>query len=145
MKDCLIIGPETAEHYNQIYELLRAKVLRIGVWCVKWLLGKGPNAIAAYWYTTLKVERPEEKKLVLTKTYNEQDYPTYDNYPAIECNKNKNIPTDYYGKIGVPISFFKYYPELDYEVIERRGDLVLNGKKLFQRLIIQKRPGNNNS
>lgn len=80
------------------------------------------------------------KRRQLTKTYNPDDYPTYDNAPdIIECGNKSNIPVDYTGKIGVPISFFCYYPELPYEILEKRGDLVLNGKRLFERLIIRRK------
>lgn len=48
----------------------------------------------------------------LTKTYNPEEYPKYDNYDAIEVSKTKNIPMDYTGLMGVPINFLsKYNPE----------------------------------
>lgn len=141
MKDCLLIGPVTALMYKDVYPLIIYKVFKVGVWCLKWQLSKDkPNAIASYWFTTLQVNRPEEKKLKLTKTYNPDDYPRFDNAPdIIECKKNVVIPKDYQGKIGVPITFLKYYPELDYEVIEHRGDLKLNGKTVYERLIIRRK------
>ena len=135
MKDCLIIGPAYAFSYNDAVKLLIEKVLKVGI-CVVHLT----DNIASYWFTTLQVNRPEEKKLILTKTYNENDYPRFDNAPdTIECKKNVLIPKDYQGKMGVPISFLKYYPELDYEILEKRGDLVLNGKQMFERLIIRRK------
>ena len=83
------------------------------------------------------MERPDDKKLVLTKKYN-NDYRVYDNYDAIECT-SKDIPTDYEGKIGVPITFFKYYNYLPYNVLDLRADLKLNNKQLFTRLIIRRK------
>lgn len=140
MKDCLIIGPVTALMYNDVYPLLRDKVLKIGIWTLKWIIVKDKSVVGAYWFTTLHVNRPEEKKLILTKTYNENDYPRFDNAPdTIECKKNVLIPKDYQGKMGVPISFLKYYPELPYEILEKRGDLKLNGKQMFERLIIRRK------
>lgn len=139
MKDCLIIGHPTALMYNDVYPLLRDKVLKVGVWTLNWIIVKDKSVVGAYWCTTLQVNRPEEKKLILSKNYNQEDYPRYDNYDAIECKKNVLIPKDYQGKMGVPISFLKYYPELDYEILELRTDLKLNGKDKFARLIIQKK------
>lgn len=140
MKDCLILGPGTVMHYKDVYPLLKDKVLKVGIWCIKWQLSKGkPNATIGYWCTTLQVNRPEEKKLILSKDYNQEDYPRYDNYDAIECKKNVLIPKDYQGKMGVPITFLKYYPELDYEVLEHRGDLKLNGKTVYERMIIRRK------
>ena len=133
MKACLIIGPAYALGYKETYPLLRDKILQLGIWTVKW--GK----IACNWFTTLSVERPLEKKLVLVKIYTPDDYPTYDNAPdIIEC-MSKDIPTDYEDKMAVPISFFKYYNYLPYEILECRRDLKLNGKRLFTRLIIRRK------
>ena len=102
MKDCLIIGPAYALGYKETYPLLRDKILQLGIWTVKW--GKG---IGCNWFTTLQVNRPEKKKMILTKTYNPYDYPRFDNAPDIIESKSKGIPVDYLGKIAVPITFFK--------------------------------------
>lgn len=140
MKDCLIIGPAYAFGYDDAVKLLIEKVLKVGIWCLKWQPSKDkPNAIASYWFTTLQVNRPEEKKLKLTKSYNENDYPRFDNAPDIIESKSKDIPIDYDGLIAVPITFFKYYDYLPYEVLEHRGDLKLNGKTVYERLIIRRK------
>lgn len=63
------------------------------------------------WYTNLDYPQRHEE-LVLYKTYNPEEYPTYDNYDAINVNKTVDIPMDYDGVIGVPITFLdKYCPE----------------------------------
>lgn len=141
MKDCLIIGPATALTYKNVYPLLTDKILKVGIWRIKWQLSKDkPNAAVGYWCTTFQVNRPDNKKLKLTKTYNDNDYPRFDNAPdIIECKKNVLIPKDYQGKIGAPITFLCYYPDLDYEILDKRGDLKLNGKSVFERLIIKKK------
>lgn len=133
MKDCLIIGFGTAMGYKDVYPLLKDRVFKMGLHQVCW-----DNISRGFWYTTLNPRIPEEKKLGLTKNYNEKDYPRFDNYDAIEC-KSKDIPVDYYDLIAVPISFFRYYDYLPYEILEKRGDLVLNGKRLFERLIIRRK------
>lgn len=137
MKDCLIIGPTTALIYKDVYPLLRDKVLKIGVHeavfiCIK----TGPKG---YWFSTLTPDIPEGKKLILTKTYNKNNYPRFDNAPEIIESKSKDIPIDYQGLIAVPITFFKYYDYLPYEVLEHRGDLKLNGKTVYERLIIRRK------
>lgn len=64
-----------------------------------------------YWYTNLDTTRRHEP-LTLYKRYKEEDYPTYTNYPAIEVAKVAEIPYDYNGAMGVPITFLdKYSPE----------------------------------
>lgn len=63
------------------------------------------------WYTSL-VTNKNNKKILLTKKYNSKDYPTYDNYDAININNFHDIPCDYNGIMGVPITFLdKYNPE----------------------------------
>ena len=145
MKDCLIIGPPSAFHYEEVYNLLKNNILRLG--------HKGYlEEVAMYYtdcdgvrhrlgscfFTTLQV-RNRERHFTPTKTYNPQDYQRYDNYDAVECKFKNDIPIDYQGKIGIPDSFWFYYPELDYEVIEHRGDLKLNGKTVYERLIIRRK------
>ena len=56
------------------------------------------------------VKRHEE--MILYKTYNKEEYPQYDNYDAIEVSRTKDIPIDYKGVMGVPITFMnKFNPE----------------------------------
>jgi modification methylase ecoRI len=59
---------------------------------------------AVCWFTNIKYKR-KEVGLTLTKKYNSKDYLKYDNYDAIEVPKVENIPLDYDGIIGVPITF----------------------------------------
>ena len=136
MKDCLIIGPVTVMHYKDVYPLLKNKILTVTERAVDFLpvLHQEGN-----WFTTLS-RSVDMRRRQLTKTYNPDDYPRYDNAPEIiECGNKSNIPVDYQDKIGVPITFFYYYPELDYEILEHRGDLKLNGKTVYERLIIRKK------
>jgi len=135
MKDCLIIGPATALHYNDVYPLLRDKVIRAINHHITRTYDAYNTRIDMIWFSTLPIKR---ETLSLTKHYSPVDYPSYSNYDAIE-SKSKDIPVDYPDKIGVPITFFYYYPELPYEILEKRGDLVLNGKRLFERLIIRRK------
>jgi hypothetical protein len=110
------------------------------------------------WYTNLDISKRHEK-LILYKNYNPVEYPTYDNYYAINVSKVMNIPIDYDGVMGVPITFLnKYNPDQfeivgsDYEVKEGllpeiikpewsgkidRG--YLNGKRLYARILIKKK------
>lgn len=133
----MIIGPGTVMMYKDVYPLLLKKVLRIGVWMVVFNNQKtGPRGD---WYATLNPKRPEKKKMKLTKTYNPDDYPRFDNAPDIIESKSKDIPIDYPGLIAVPISFFKYYDYLPYDILELRTDLKLNGKDKFARLIIRRK------
>lgn len=74
--------------------------------------------VSAWWFTNLDFAKRHEK-LILWKDYTPEEYPTYDNYDAIECGHSDKIPKDYDGIIGVPISFLNgfYCPE-QFEIIE---------------------------
>ena len=68
------------------------------------------------WFTPLDYLQCHEE-LILYKTYNLEEYPKYDNYDAINVNKTADIPCDYDGAMGVPITFLdKYNPE-QFEII----------------------------
>ncbi len=68
------------------------------------------------WFTNLDFpERHEE--LILYKSYSPDEYPTYDNFDAIEVGKTKDIPMDYEGVMGVPITFMDKYSPDQFEIV----------------------------
>lgn len=71
-----------------------------------------------YWFTNLDINKRHED-LILYKTYygNEAEYPKYANYDAIEVNKTKEIPIDFDGEMGVPITFLDKYNPDQFEII----------------------------
>jgi len=99
------------------------------------------------WYTNLDHDKRHED-LILYKKYTPEEYPKYDNYDAINVDKTKDIPYDYAGAMGVPITFLdKYNPEqfeimglddhrLQYPDWRGRGP-DLNGKGIYRRIIIR--------
>lgn len=68
------------------------------------------------WYTNLDISKRHED-LILYKTYNTEEYSAYDNYDAIEVSKTKDIPVDYTGAMGVPISFLDKYNPGQFEIL----------------------------
>ncbi|MBP3383783.1 MAG: modification methylase, partial [Tidjanibacter sp.] len=104
------------------------------------------------WFTNLDIEKKHEE-LILYKHYTPEEYPTYDNYDAINVNKTSDIPCDYDGVMGVPITFlYKHNPE-QFELIGcsySYGDCgmhhlqtpwtcLLYGRDIYKRLFIRKR------
>lgn len=69
-----------------------------------------------YWYTNLETTRRHEP-LTLYKRYTPEEYPTYTNYPAIEVSKVAEIPDDYDGEMGVPITFLDKYSPDQFEIV----------------------------
>lgn len=95
------------------------------------------------WLTNLDTSKRHED-IVLTKRYygNEIEYPEYDNYNGINVNKTKNIPLDYKGFMGVPITFLHKFNPDQFEIIKfRKGndgkDLSINGKCPYFRILIR--------
>ncbi len=108
------------------------------------------------WFTNFDIKKRHEN-IILFKKYkdNEKEYPYYDNYEAIEVSKTKNIPSDFKGVMGVPITFMDKYNPVQFEIIwttDRGGDgmlenlkkrherfdaPVINGKGIYKRILIK--------
>ena len=165
-KKFLIIGNINAITYKEIFKLIKENKAWLGI-----NMGRGisgfivPEHYELYgtetnidslgnriispnnclWLTNLDTFKRHED-IVLTKKYhgNEIEYPKYDNYNAINVNKTQDIPMDYEGFMGVPITFLhKYNPE-QFELIKfRKGndekDLSINGKCPYFRILIKNR------
>jgi len=102
------------------------------------------------WFTNIPIQKSRRyEELTLHKQYTPKEYPTYDNYDAIEVSRVVDIPMDYDGAMGVPITFLdKYNPNqfeilgLDHHDPDKIGAQwhLLNGKAPYRRIIIRKRP-----
>lgn len=101
------------------------------------------------WYTNLDTTKRHEK-IILYKEYTPEAYPKYDNYDAINVDKVADIPMDYDGVMGVPITFLdKYNPE-QFEIVGNAGSyapdgyslcgaIYIQGKKVFKRVLVRKK------
>lgn len=105
------------------------------------------------WFTNISNEK-QNTPLDLYKKYNPVEYPKYDNYDAINCDKTVDIPMDYDGVIGVPITFlYKYCPE-QFEILgmmsgakgegltngnDGRAKFYVNNKGVYTRILIRAR------
>lgn len=111
------------------------------------------------WFTNLDYAARHEK-LVLWKNYTPEEYPKYDNYDAINVDKYSEIPMDYEGTMGVPITFIDYYCPEQFDIIgityskDKNPDIeairtdskhrhvgIINGKEKYPRVIIRKKKG----
>ena len=161
-KQFIIIGPWNAVTYKEVFPLIKDE----RIW-----LGYGFNAGNAYfavspdlgesfvrgvydantglakfrnvtWFTNLDYPRRHED-LVLYKRYSPDEYPKYDNYDAINVDKTIDIPVDYPGAMGVPITFLDKHNPDQFEIVKfRKGDddrdLSINGKPTYFRIIIRR-------
>ena len=116
------------------------------------------------WFTNLKTNRPHTS-LELTRLYNKDEYPSYENYDAIEVGRTQNIPMDYEGVMGVPITFLDKYSPDQFEIImlangnartnvaseilsdvnyrkhpeDRGGVGMVNGRRSYARILIRRK------
>lgn len=93
------------------------------------------------WYTNVDYSKRHED-LILFKKYTPDEYPKYDNFDAIEVGKTANIPVDYKGYMGVPISFIGKHNPDQFEIVRfRKGDdgrdLSVKGKYKYLRIVIR--------
>lgn len=107
------------------------------------------------WFTNLPIKKRKED-FILTKTYNPIDYPKYDNYDAINVDKVKDIPKDYYGVMGVPVSFMDKYSPNQFEIVGwtikgmcnvefkdlGTSNPMICGKSKYKRLFIKRKISN---
>ena len=153
-KQFLVIGSQNAITYKETFKLIRENRLWLGNAKPKQF--KQPDgSIKTFgnicWFTNLPHKKRNEE-LILFRTYagNEHLYPTYDNYDAIEVSKVVDIPADYAGVMGVPITFLdKYYPEqfeivgIDRQLIEeltgKGSRFFKGGAELYARIVIKRR------
>lgn len=100
------------------------------------------------WFTNLDITKRHED-MTLFKTYSPEKYPKYDNYDAIEVSSTADIPCDYYGQMGVPITFMTRYNPSQFEILgvlnSGSGNeydyakAILKGKQLYARILIKRR------
>lgn len=163
-KEFLIIGNINAITYKEIFKLIKENKAWLGI-----NLGRGisgfivPEHYELYgteariddlgnrivspnnclWLTNLDNSKRHED-ITLTNKYfgNETEYPHYDNYDGINVNKTQDIPLDYSGVMGVPITFLHKFNPDQFEIIKfRKGDdekdLSVNGKCPYFRILIK--------
>ena len=102
----------------------------------------------AMWLTNLDTKR-RHQELVLTERYTPEKYPKYDNFDGINVRKVTEIPMDYDGIMGVPITYLKYHNESQFEIVgeanhgsDNEFDLFkpkIGGKELFKRILIRRK------
>lgn len=151
-KKFLIIGSQNAITYKEFFPLLKNNKVWLGYNGVKQFVepnGEIKKFGNICWYTNLPIVK-RNKSIKLTKHYNSEGYPRYDNYDAINVDKTKNIPIDYDGIMGVPITFMdKYCPEqfeiigLDRYTVPKEdligGRLAVNKQTKYVRILIKRR------
>ena len=167
-KKFVIIGNQNAISYKEIFDLIRKNKIWLGVdnGGTKWF--KVPEHYdittesrkkteneqkyfsmgSIMWFTNLDIKKRHED-LILYKRYygNEGEYPKYDNYEAINVSKVTDIPMDYKGIMGVPVTFVDKYNPKQFEIIgidryvkdnpNYGKRFTIGGQEIYARILIK--------
>lgn len=175
-KKFLIIGHQNAITYKEIFKLIKENK----IWLGYGFKGGAGHFISKYediatagdhregmirvsgvtWFTNLEHNKRHEE-LILYKEYNPEEfpneYPKYENYNAIEVSKTAEIPMNYNGVMGVPVTFMYKYNPKQFEIIGMAEDngkglsgeaaewdgknphCIINGKAMYKRIFIRKK------
>lgn len=137
-KKFLIIGHQNAITYKEIFPLIQQNK----IWLGYGFKGGAAHFISHYedkatagdhregmirvsgvtWFTNLEIKKRHED-LILYKKYTPEEFPKYINYDAIEVGKTADIPCDYMGLMGVPITFLDKHNPDQFEIIGKSSDL----------------------
>ena len=166
-KKFLILGDQNAITYKEIFKLVKEDKLWLGVdnGGIKWFgvqdhydiktesrkkIENGKKYFSMgriNWYTNLDIAKRHED-ITLYKTYKGKkgNYPKYDNYDVINIDKTKDIPVDYQGVMGVPITFLDKHNPDQFEILGIANSArwigfecktVIEGKKIYNRILIK--------
>ena len=166
-KKFLIIGNINAISYKEIFKIIKENKAWLGVNMGRGISGfivpqhyelygsearidEGGNRIVAtnncLWLTNLDTPKRHEE-IILYKNYTPEEFPHYDNYDAINVDKTKEIPMDYKGAMGVPITFLDKFNPDQFEIIGQMattkidefnfGYPYVNGAKIYARILIK--------
>lgn len=97
---------------------------------------------SAVWFTNIPHDRRQNEFIMLSARFNKNLYPAYDNFDAIDVQFVKDIPEDYKGMMGVPITFLTKHNPKQFEIVGyardlQKEDLKIGGKYTYARIIIK--------
>lgn len=167
-KKFLIIGHQNAITYKEIFRLLKNNK----IWLGYGFKGGAAHFYSNYedfatagnhkegmirvsgvhWFTNMSINKRNEE-LILVEKYSPDKYPKYDNYDAINVDKTKDIPMDYDGYMGVPITFLDKHSKKQFQIFgimntgeenegiryknTPHGRPIINGKEKYLRILIK--------
>lgn len=160
-KQFLIIGHQNAIHYKDIFTLIKEDKIwlgyKFGDMSFKvpdyfepratryWVDSNGQKWRSlgnVCWFTNLDIQKRQEE-LILYRKYIPEEYLKYDNYDAINVDKTSEIPADFEGIMGVPVTFIDKYNPSQFEIINTstiampKGAPYINGKRIYERILIR--------
>lgn len=171
-KHFIIVGHQNAITYKDIFKLIKNNQIWLGYgfkggaaffisfyedYATASSHQKGKIRVSGVvWFTNLETTKRHED-LILYKRYTPEEYPKYDNYDAVNVNKTNEIPADYDGVMGVPITFLDKYNPDQFEILgatesegkgasgglwiseSRIAQPLVHGNKVYKRLFIKRK------
>ncbi len=162
-KQYLVVGNMNAITYRDIFPLIKEEKMWLGNKTAHWRFrtpeGKIESVGPIVWFTNLTYEYGD-KGLDLTAEYDPEVYPKFDNYDAINVDRLEDIPKDYQGIMGVPVSYMIYHTPKQFDLLgsrrwakskelldaytgdvrpkEREKAIYIDGNEIHSRLFIRK-------
>lgn len=163
-KKFLIIGNKNALTYNEVFPYLKSNEIWTGVKSINQDLlfdvprevenklleegkigssyrivdGKVKARSSSIWFTNI-LHNKRNSPIELKQSYSIEKYPRFENCEGINVDKVYDIPFDYNGIIGVPISFIDKYCPNQFEIIDRINAPIVNGKTIYKRILIKRK------
>lgn len=134
----IIMCPIFALTYNIVVDFLKEDIIRLGWSRYQYFSlpsGKKMQIRSIRWVTNLPIT-PHPEFICLTKEYVSDNYPKYDNIEAINVGNVADIPKDYDGIMGVPLTVFDFWNPKQFKVVGYVHSLYIDGKNVFQRILI---------
>ena len=151
-KKFIIIGNKNALTYKEVFGFIKENKLWLGISSPNDFIQpsyavKKSMAGLTRWFTNIE-NKKRTQPIDLYKRYSFEDYPKYDHYDAINVDKTCDIPMDYDGVMGVPITFLDKYCPTQFEIIGIANSAryignfpcltIINGKRIYNRILIKK-------
>lgn len=150
-KKFIVLGALRAATYRDIFVAFQENKIWLGAGNPKEFLTKEGDMVSVRvkWFTNLTYKKRKSDVLLFRK-YSPEEYPKYDNYDAINVDKTCDIPEDYFGEMGVPISFLDYYDPKQFEIVGvdivltkqttgKTANFILNGAEKYKRIVIKRK------
>ena len=158
-KKFLVIGSQNAITYKETFPLIQTNKLWLGVTAPKVFTqpdGTEKKFGNICWFTNLKHKKRNEE-IILVREYAQEEYPEYDNYYAINVDRTKDVPADYMGPVGVPITFLNVHNPSQFEILDandfrkphftkvkphgliKDADGAVNGKTKYARILVRRK------
>ena len=136
MVDFLIIGPRASIICGNIFPLVKDRRIMLG--SLRKDISFGDEGISCRWFQNIRSFDVDPLSL---KEYKEGEYDYYDHFDAINIDDYRDIPSDYTGLMGVPITFIRKWNPKQFDILDIMKDYRLNidGKSRFSRILIKRK------